>query len=144
MSWNWTLTTAITGAVTGSYGAVVSTLGRWDVVWRRRAKQLPTVRPALEALRDAVAEAHQKSRTISSLREVALRAHLEELDEARVRLSDGKLAGLIAEVSSTYAGVITAGDDSNDRRRMEALERAAQALAAALARADTIEKKAPA
>jgi len=144
VSWNWTLTTAIVGATTGTYGAVVSTLGRRDVAWRRRAKQLPTLRPALEALRDALAEVRQGNRTIRALQEVALRAHLDELQERRPQLSDKVLSGHVTAVINAYSTVIAAGDDSKDHRKAESIDRAVEAIKLALDRADEIERKAPA
>jgi hypothetical protein len=144
VSWNWTLTTAVVGATTGTYGAIVSSLGRRDVTWRRRAKQLPTLRPALEALRDAVAEVQQGNRTIRALQDLALRAHLDELQERQPQLSDKVLSEHVTEVLHAYSSVIAAGDDSKDHRKAEAIRRAAESIRTALQRADQIEKKAPA
>jgi len=141
--WDWKTYVAVWGAVTGSYGAVVSTLGRRDVRWRRAAKQVPTVRPALIAMRDAVAECRNRNRTLGSLREVALRGHLEELQENKIRISDSKLSAKLTEVEHSYTALIALGDDAIAHRRTEALSSTADAIGRALDRVALIDRKAP-
>lgn len=143
LTWDWKTYTAIWGAVTGSYGAVVSTGGRRDVKWRRAAKQLPNVRPALEALRNAVGEARQNTRTVGSLRETALRAHLEVVQEGRNRVSDKKLVASLAGVDHSYSAILALDDESPDHRKRETLDAAAEKLQSALERVAFIERKAP-
>jgi hypothetical protein len=144
VSWNWTLTIASFGGLTGGYGAIVSTWGRRDITWRRRAKQLPQIRPALEALRNAVAEARQGTITIRGLQDIKLRGHLEELEEHTKRLSDRKLREQVKSATYAYSRVIAKGDDTTDHSKTEAMEFALVSLKEALKRADFIEKKAPA
>jgi hypothetical protein len=143
VSWDWTTYTAIWGAVTGSYGAYVSTRGRRDIKWRRAAKQLPEVRPALEALRDAVGEARQNNRSVGSLRETSLRAHLEMLQESRVRVSETKLVVNLIDVEHSYSAILALDDNSPAHRKRETLDTAAESLKRTLDRVALIERKAP-
>jgi hypothetical protein len=91
-TWDWKTYTAICRAGTGTYAAFVSTMGRKDVKWRRAAKQLPAVRPALEAFRNAVGECRESTRSVGSLRENALRARLEEVQENCTRYPTSNLS----------------------------------------------------
>jgi hypothetical protein len=113
------------------------------VKWRRAAKQLPNVRPALEALRNAIGEARQNTRTVGSLRETALRAHLEVVQENRNRVSDKKLVASLAGVDHSYSAILALDDDSPDHRKRETLDTAAGKLQSALERVAYIERKAP-
>lgn len=140
---NWTTALAIYGAATGSYGAVVATLGRRDVRWRRAAKQIPTTRLALEDLRNAVASVQQGSRPLHSVRATDLRANLDIVQEVRIRVSDKKLTGALVEVDHCYSALIALSDDALDHRKSSALTAAASAIDAALTRVAHIEKKAP-
>ncbi|WP_280313540.1 hypothetical protein [Nocardia abscessus] len=143
MSWDWTLATALIGAVTGSYGAVVSTMGRRDVKWRRRAKQLPVVRPALEQLRAALAEVERGNRQIHRLNDLTLRGHLDVLEEKQPQLADRALSKLVSQSINCYSRVVAAGDDSPDHVKSAAIERALTVLKSTICRADYIENKAP-
>jgi len=140
---SWTTALAIYGAATGSYGAVVATLGRRDVRWRRAAKQIPDMRPALEELRNAVASARQGSRHLQSIRATDLRANLDLIQEVRIRVSDKKLTATLVEVDHSYSALIAMSDDALDHRKSSALAAAATAIDTALARVAHIEKKAP-
>lgn len=142
MSMSWTTATAIWGAVTGSYGAVVATLGRRDVKWRRAAKQLPEVRTAIEALRNAVAEAQLGNRTLGSLRETGLRANLDLIQEVRIRLSHRALARSLIEVDHSYSALLALGDNARDQQKVEALAHASTTLDQTVDRLAFIERKA--
>lgn len=142
-TWDWKLAIAIYGAITGTIGTLVSWWGRRDVKWRRAAKQVPIVRPAAAALRDAVAEARAGTRTLVSLREVVLRGHLEVLHENKDRLSDKDLALRLADVERTYNATLALPDDAVAHRRAEALDSTAKAVKLALDRISLIERKAP-
>ncbi|MER7450432.1 hypothetical protein ABTW96_09095 [Nocardia beijingensis] len=143
VSWDWTLATAVIGAATGSYGAVVSTMGRRDVRWRRRARQLPVVRPALEQLRAALAEVQRGNRQIHRLNDLTLRGYLEVLEEKQPQLADHSLSKLVSQSINCYSRVVAAGDDSPDHVKTAAIERALTALQTTIKRADYIENKAP-
>ena len=141
MNW-WTFGIAVWGAVTGTYGAVIATLGRVDGRWRRRAKQIPEVRPALVALRDAVAEGRRGTRGIQSLRDNVIRAELDVIQEIRPSLSDGKLKDQLLAVDHAYTAILALGDSSTDHKTVSALEGAASAIEGALARVAEIQRKA--
>lgn len=138
---DWKTWTAIIGAVTGSYGAVVSTLARRDVKWRRAAKHLDEVRPALVKLRDAIAEALADGRSIVSLRAAALRGPLEALHDNQSRLADVKLAKAVGQAEREYSTILALGDDATAHRRTEVLDATASAIRTALDRVTLIERK---
>lgn len=142
MSWEWvTPLTAGYGAVTATYAAIMSTLGRRDAKWRRAAKQLPEVRAALVSLRDAVAEVEQKSRSLSSLRDNSLRAHLEVVQELQPRLSDKKLAISLTNIDHSYSALLALESGSSDHKKQEKVRAAAAVLREALDRVSQIERK---
>jgi hypothetical protein len=139
---DWKTITAVIGAVTGSYGAINSYLVRRDNRWKRAAKQLPTVRPALLALRDAIAEAEANNRSVTSLRDAALRSHLEVLQESRSRIADRRLTAALGEVDTAYTAVLALADAGAVHRRNAVLDRSAEAVHEALDRVTEIERKA--
>ena len=138
---DWKTWTAIVGAITGSYGAVVSTLARKDGKWRRAAKHLDEVKPALVKLRNAVAEAQADGRSIVSLRAAALRGPLEALHDNQSRLADSKLAKAVAQAEREYSAILALGDDATAHRRTEVLYSTATAIKTALDRVILIERK---
>jgi hypothetical protein len=135
---------AIWGAVTGTAGLVISWLGRRDVKWRKAAKQIPLVRPALIALQIALAEAEQRSRLITSLKALDLRAHLETIEDHTPRISDKQLASHLNEVVSTYTAVRALDDNATDLKKNTTLKKAVRAVKTSLDRVTEIERKAPA
>lgn len=150
MTWDWltqhwTTYTAVWGAVTGTYGAYVSTRGRRDIKWKRAAKPLSIVRPALQALRAGVAEASRNTRTIGSLyQDYTLRGHREEIQDQLPSLSDGPLKERLTRVDSAYAAILALGEDPADHQVTRALAEAEQAIADAMDRIELITRKAPA
>ncbi|WP_139360567.1 hypothetical protein [Mycobacterium sp. D16R24] len=143
MSWEWvTPVAAGYGAVTATYAAIMSTLGRRDAKWRRAAKQLPEVRVAIVSLRDAVAEVEQKSRSLGSLRDNNLRAHLEVVQELQPRLSDKKLAILLTDIDHSYSALLALEADSADHKKLDKVRAAAANLRGAINRVSVIERKA--
>ena len=92
------------------------------------------MRPALEALRNAVGRARQNTRTVGTLRETSLRAHLEVVQESRTRVSDKKLAASLAHVDHAYVAILALDDESPDHRKRETLDTAAKTLQNALRR----------
>lgn len=96
------------------------------------------------ALRNALVEVSQNSRSISSVyRDNTLRGHREMIEELRRDVSDRKLAKYLVAVGTTFAAVVALHTQSPAHRRAETLQAADTAVRLALDRISLIERKAP-
>lgn len=144
MSWHWTTMAALWGAATGTYGAIVSTQARRDVRWRKAAKQIPTLRPALKELRDTWAGLSTNKRKFNALHnDYPLMGHMDEIKEHLSQVSDRKLQKCLRKVETSYPAVFTVVDQSPEHRKTETLRTAEAAVSAALERLSLIDRKAP-
>jgi hypothetical protein len=144
-----TLIVAIYGAATGTIGTILSLITRRDAVWGRRGRARD-LRPALDTLRDVIAEAKATPRNAHALTSTTtFRVLLDELDEQSQRCPDRKTRTYVRLVHGRCLAVVqysAPADSATDQVRyqlMNAIDRALTALTSALDRLDRIDRRAP-